>query len=114
MRIVTEIVPGAVTGGRHRVQRWPSGKVVMQIGCAGSNGLDKSEPVSRPIASSRWKSNASMVAPGPMPVLLDPNLAGPLHHQLGGGRIVERILDRGQQVAQRGFAVSHCRTWRIL
>ena len=27
MRIVTEIVPGVVTGGRSKVQRWPSGKV---------------------------------------------------------------------------------------
>jgi hypothetical protein len=54
------------------------------------------------------------IAPRPLPVLLDPDLAGPLHHHFGGGRIVEHIPDRGQQVAQRGLAVSHCRAWRIL
>ena len=53
------------------------------------------------------------LAPGPLAVLLDADFAGPLHHQFGCRRIVQRVLDRGQQVAQRGFAVSHCRTWRI-
>ena len=86
----------------------------MQIGCAGSNGFDNSDPANRPIASSRRKSNASTWRQRPLPVLLDPDLARPLHHQFGRGRIVEHIPDRGQQVAQCGFAVSHRRTWRSL
>jgi hypothetical protein len=54
------------------------------------------------------------VAPGPLPVLLDPDLTRPLHDDFGCCGIVEHILDWGQQVSQRGFAVSHFRTCRSL
>ncbi len=45
---------------------------------------------------------------------LDPNLTRPLHDDFGCRRVVEHILDWGQQVAQCYFPVSYFRTCRNL
>src|SRR5215468_7694470 len=76
LRMVIEIVPRGVIGGRMAVKRWPSGSVVSTMGWAASKSLLRSVPARIPIASSAAKVNSGTSRQDHVPRCSMPTLPG--------------------------------------